>query len=160
LRHEFLLTDNFDPPAAATQLGWHPELPRRIEMDTNEKINLWLKMGETIGVPQNQIQIVRGARKGLSDGVYRVTWAGTVDGESPESAAQMALVRLYADVKMRPDLFILSVQDKDNLVTQIDLSGPKFLAALQAGLKCSYADDANSDEQVLVGSEQHLGVQS
>lgn len=129
-------------------------------MNAKEKINLWLKMGETIGVPENQIKAVRGARKGLSDGVYQVTWAGTVDGESPAAAAQMALVRMYANVHMRPDLFILSVQDKDGVVTQVDLSGPKFLAGLQAGLKRCYAGDADSDEQVLVESEQHLGVRS
>jgi len=129
-------------------------------MDASEKINLWLKMGETIGVPENQIKAIRGARKGLSDGLYRVTWAGTVDGESPEGAAQMALVRLYADVHMRPDLFILSVQDKDGVVTQVDLSGPKFLAGLQAGLKRCYAGDADSDEQALVESERYSEVRS
>ena len=129
-------------------------------MNATEKISLWLKMGETIGVPKNQIQMVKGARKGLSDGVYRVAWAGTVDGESPESAAQMALVRLYANVHLRPDLFILSVQDKDGVVTQVDLSGPKFLAGLQAGLKRCYAGDADSDEQALVESEQYSEVRS
>jgi hypothetical protein len=129
-------------------------------MNAKEKINLWLKMGGAIGVPKSQIQIVRGARKGLSDGLYRVTWAGTVEGESPEGAAQMALVRLYANVHLRPDLFILSVQDKDGVVTQVDLSGPKFLAGLQAGLKRCYAGDADSEEQAPVESEQHLGVRS
>jgi hypothetical protein len=129
-------------------------------MDAKEKISLWLKMGGAIGVPKDQIQIVAGARKGLSDGLYRVTWAGTVEGESPEGAAQMALVTLYANVHLRPALFILSVQDKDGVITQVDLSGPKFLAGLQAGLKRCYAGDPDSDEQALVESEQHLVVRS
>jgi len=129
-------------------------------MNAKERINLWLKMGETIGVPKSQIQIVRGAGKGLSDGLDRLTWAGPVDGESPEGAAQMALVRLYANVHLRPDLFILSVQDKDGVVTQVDLSGPEFLAGLQAGLERCYGGDTDSDEQALVESEQYSEVRS
>jgi hypothetical protein len=35
LRHKFLLTDKLDPSAAATQSGWHPELPRRNKLETN-----------------------------------------------------------------------------------------------------------------------------
>jgi hypothetical protein len=130
-------------------------------MNVSEKISLWLKMGETIGVPKSQVQMVRGARKGLSDGLYRVTWAGTVDGESPEGAAQMALVRLYANGnELRPDLFGLSVEDKNGVVTQVDLSGPKFLVGLQAGLKRCYPGATDGDEPTPVESEQQLGARS
>jgi hypothetical protein len=127
-------------------------------LDPNEKMNLCLEMGETIGIPVNRIQAVRGARKGLADGVYRVTWAGTVDGDSPAGAARMALGRFYANLQIRPGLFIPSVQDKDGLVTQADLSGPKFRGGLQAAVGRFYAGDADSDEPVRVESEQFPGA--
>jgi len=123
-------------------------------MNANEKINLWLKMGETIGVPKNQIQAVRGIKKGLSDGVYKVTWAERFGADSPEDAAQMALVMLYANGdELRPHRFSLSVEGKDGVVTNVDLSGPKFLTGLQAGLKRCCPDAVDSDEQASVESE-------
>ena len=125
-------------------------------MDTNEKINLWLKMGETIGVPVNQIQAVRGARKGLPDGVYEVSWAEKFGADSIEDAAQLALVMLYANGnELRPQRFILSVENKDGVITKVDLSRHKFLTALQAGLKRCCPDTADSDDR-----QQYPGVRS
>jgi hypothetical protein len=143
-----LLTDKFDLLAAATQLGWHPELPRRIEMDSNEKIRLWLKMGETIGVPLKQIQTVRDVRKCLPDGGYEVSWVERFGADSIEDAAQLALVMLYANgSELRPQRFLLTVENREGVITKVDLSGSKFLTALQAGLKRCYPDSADNDKQ-------------
>jgi hypothetical protein len=154
LRHKFLPTDKFYQSAVAAQSGLHPKLQGESRMNANEKINLWLKMGETIGVPKSQIQAVQDNQKGLSDGVYKVTWADRFGADSIEGAAQMALVILYANGDgLRPHRFSLSVEGKDGVVTKVDLSGAKFLAGLQAGLKRCQADAAHSDQQASVESK-------
>jgi hypothetical protein len=123
-------------------------------MNAKEKLNLWVKMGESIGVPKHQIQTVRAIKKGLSEGLYKVTWAATFDAVSTEDAAQMALVTLYANGnELQPHRFSLSVEGKDGVVTQVDLSGPKFLTGLQAGLKRCSSDAVDSDEQASVESK-------
>jgi hypothetical protein len=71
----------------------------------------------------------------------------------------MALVKLYSDVHLRPDCLILSVHDKNSVVTLVDLSWPKFLAGPKDGLKSCFPSPVD-DDPALVESEQHTGVRS
>jgi hypothetical protein len=107
-------------------------------MNAMGKTDLWLKMGEAVGVPEKQLQAVRNLNQRLPDGAYRVSWTDKFAADSALEAAEFALVKLFVEGNMlRPSSFVLTVEGNDGKVS-FDYLGARFLKGLQAGIDWVY----------------------